>query len=236
MKIFALSDLHLSFDENYKEYKPMGIFGKNWEGHSRKIKENWEKVVSPEDIVLIPGDISWALKLEEIRYDLEFIEKLPGLKIITKGNHDLWWQSLTKVQRTLPDNIVALQNNHYLIDNRIAICGTRGWVCPGEKSFVSKHDLKIYKREIGRLRLSLESVCRDVSEIIVMFHYPPVNSSFEYSDFINVMQEYSVKTCLYGHLHSDAILNALPEEKWGINFHLVSADALNFTPKLITNI
>jgi len=233
MRIFALGDLHFSFDAQGVEYKPMDIFGFKWENHAQKIEENWHKTVSQDDVVLVPGDISWALKLEEAIYDLNFLGKLPGLKIIVKGNHDLWWQSLTKVRGVLPPQTVALQNNHVLLENGIAICGTRGWDCPGSINYNGPDDEKVYKREVHRLRLSLESVKEEVREIIVMLHYPPTNNKHELSGFIELLLEYKVKTCIYGHLHSDAIKNALPEEKWGINFHLVSADAVNFSPKLI---
>lgn len=236
MRIFALSDLHLSFDEKYQEYKPMNIFGERWENHALKIRENWISKVSNEDVVLIPGDISWGLKLEDTRYDLYYLEKLPGEKIIVKGNHDLWWKSISKLRKALPANVKAIQNDHIILNNNVAICGTRGWINPEDKNFKEKSDLKIYKRELGRLRLSLESVKDKVEEIIVMLHYPPTSGKHELSEFVEIMKEYNVKTCIYGHLHSEAIFGALPEEKWGINFHLVSADAIDFCPKLIREI
>jgi len=232
MDIFALGDPHLSFNENGEVYKPMGIFGENWEEHDRKIKENWESKILPEDIVLVPGDLSWALKLEEAKYDLEFLGKLPGKKIIVKGNHDLWWQGIGKVRKFLPKSMKAIQNDHILLANKMAICGTRGWTCPGEKSFTAD-DYKIYERELGRLRLSLASINDDVKDIIVMLHYPPTNGKHGKSGFIELLLEYKVKTCVYAHLHSESIKVALPEEKWGIKFYLVSADAVGFTPKLI---
>lgn len=236
MRIFALSDLHLSFDEKYQEYKPMNIFGQAWENHAYKIKENWEKTVADEDVVLIPGDISWGLKLEDVEYDLKYLESLPGKKIITKGNHDLWWQSLNKLRKALPPSVKAIQNDHILLNNQVAICGTRGWINPEDKNFKENTDLKIYKRELGRLRLSLDSVKENVDEIIVMLHYPPTGAKHELSEFVEIMKEYNVKTCIYGHLHSEASLGALPEEKWGMKFHLVSADAIAFSPKLILEI
>ncbi|SMB80395.1 hypothetical protein SAMN00017405_0868 [Desulfonispora thiosulfatigenes DSM 11270] len=233
MKIFALSDLHLSFDENYQEYKPMNIFGEKWQDHAEKIKENWVKTVSNEDIVLVPGDLSWGLNLEDIVYDLSYLENLPGKKIISKGNHDLWWKSLSKVRKALPENIIALQNDHIILNNQVAICGTRGWLNPEDKNFKQSVDLKIYKRELGRLKLSLKSIKEDIKDIIVMLHYPPTSGKHEFSEFVEIMTNFNVKTCIYGHLHSEAIFSALPEEKWGINFHIVSADAIGFCPKLI---
>lgn len=232
MRIFALGDPHLSFNEAGESYKPMGIFGTHWLDHHEKIKDNWEKVVKPSDVVLVPGDVSWALKLEEARYDLEFLGRLPGRKILVKGNHDLWWQGISKVRALLSQGMEALQNDHILLPNNIAICGTRGWTCPGEKYF-SPDDNKIYERELGRLRLSLESIKEPVEKILVMLHYPPTNGRHEESGFIELLSEYGVKHCIYAHLHSDSIKGALLEEKWGIRFYLVSADAIDFTPILI---
>ncbi|NLT94422.1 MAG: phosphohydrolase [Clostridia bacterium] len=232
MRFFALGDPHLSFNVRGGIDKPMDIFGDNWQDHHQQIKENWERVVRPEDIVLVPGDISWAMKLEEARYDLEFLGRLPGRKILIRGNHDLWWQGIGKVRKVLPWGMEAIQNDHILLDNGWAVCGTRGWTCPGEKNFTAE-DNKIYERELGRLRLSLSSIKEKDINILVMLHYPPANGKHESSGFIELLQEFGVKHCVYGHLHSDSIKGALPEEKWGIRFYLASADAVNFTPKLI---
>lgn len=232
MRIFGLGDPHLSFNKSGEIYKPMGIFGDNWQDHHLKIKENWERTIKPEDIVLVPGDLSWALKLDEALFDLRFLGKLPGRKILIKGNHDLWWQGIGKVRQALPAGMEAIQNDHIHLTDDLAICGTRGWTCPGEKNF-TEEDKKIYERELGRLRLSLTSIKGKVSEIIVMLHYPPTNGKHEISGFIELLQEYHVKHCVYAHLHSDSIKGALPEEKWGIKFHLVSADAVDFTPRLV---
>jgi len=232
MRIFALGDPHLSFNEKGETYKPMDIFGQNWQDHHQKIKENWEKEVRQEDIVLVPGDLSWALKLEEAHYDLEFLGRLPGRKLLVKGNHDLWWQGIGKVRKILPPGMEAIQNDHILLPGGIAIGGTRGWTCPGEKNFTTE-DKKIYERELGRLRLSLASIKEEVQEIIVMLHYPPTNGRHETSGFIELLLEYGVKHCVYAHLHSESIKGALPEEKWGIKFYLVSADAVDFRPRLI---
>lgn len=232
MRIFALGDPHLSFNEQGEIYKTMGIFGENWQDHHVKIKQNWERQVKAEDVVLVPGDLSWALKLEDAQYDLEFLAELPGRKILVKGNHDLWWQGIGKVRKVLPISMEAIQNDHILLPNGIAICGTRGWTCPDERNFTVQ-DSKIYERELGRLRLSLESISHKDCVIIVMLHYPPTNGKHEISGFIEILKEFGVKQCVYAHLHSDSIKGALPEEKWGINFYLVSADAVGFTPKLI---
>ncbi|MFZ5945942.1 MAG: metallophosphoesterase [Bacillota bacterium] len=236
MRIFALGDPHLSFDGDGNIYKPMDIFGSNWEQHHLKIAQNWREKVSQEDVVLVPGDISWALKLEEAVDDINFIGSLPGIKILVKGNHDLWWQSVTKVKKVLPQGMHVIQNDNFLVSNDYVICGTRGWNCPGDKGFDEIEDRKVYERELIRLRMSLNSIKQKNREIIVMLHYPPTNGKHEISGFIEILQEYKVNKCIYAHLHSDAVKSRLPETKWGIEFHLVSADAINFSPKLICTI
>lgn len=234
MRLFALADPHLSFNAAGEEYKPMGIFGDSWLNHGEKIRENWLDVVQDDDVVLLPGDISWAMTLEEVQPDLAFLAKLPGRKIISKGNHDLWWDSLSKVKKILPEGFAILQNNSFVFDD-VAVCGTRGWQCP-EGEFADAHDEKIFQRELGRLKLSLDSVPKEVPHKIVMLHYPPVNGKQEQSAFVELMAQYGVELCLYGHLHSYAMQNALEGVHWGIQFQLVSADYLGFRPKEIWNL
>lgn len=234
MNLFALGDPHLSFDENGKEYKPMGIFGDSWLNHGEKIRRHWLEAVTAEDVVLLPGDISWSMTLETFQPDLAFLAALPGKKIISKGNHDLWWDSLSKIKKILPADFSILQNNSYVFGD-VAICGTRGWTCP-EGQFSDEHNVKIFQRELIRLKLSLDSVPSDVGNKIVMLHYPPVNGKQERSAFIELMEQYGVTRCLYGHLHGYAVQNALEGEHWGIQFQLVSADYLGFAPKLICQI
>ncbi len=234
MKLFALADPHLSFNSAGEEYKPMGIFGDSWLNHGEKIRANWLDVVQDDDVVLLPGDISWAMTLEEVQPDLNFLAKLPGRKIISKGNHDLWWDSLSKVKKILPEGFAIIQNNSFVFGN-VAVCGTRGWQCP-EGSFTDAHDEKIFQRELGRLKLSLDSVPKEVRHKIVMLHYPPVNGRQERSAFVELMLQYGVELCLYGHLHSYAIQNALEGVHWGMEFQLVSADYLGFRPREIWNL
>ncbi len=231
MKLFALADPHLSFNSAGEEYKPMGIFGDSWLNHGEKIRTNWLDVVQDDDVVLLPGDISWAMTLEEVQPDLNFLAKLPGRKIISKGNHDLWWDSLSKVKKILPEGFAIIQNNSFVFGN-VAVCGTRGWQCP-EGAFADAHDEKIFQRELGRLKLSLDSVPKEVRHKIVMLHYPPVNGRQERSAFVELMLQYGVELCLYGHLHSYAIQNALEGVHWGMEFQLVSADYLGFRPREI---
>ena len=234
MKLFALADPHLSFNSAGEEYKPMGIFGDSWLNHGEKIRANWLDVVQDDDVVLLPGDISWAMTLEEVQPDLNFLAKLPGRKIISKGNHDLWWDSLSKVKKILPEGFAIIQNNSFVFGN-VAVCGTRGWQCP-EGTFADAHDEKIFQRELGRLKLSLDSVPKEVRHKIVMLHYPPVNGRQERSAFVELMLQYGVELCLYGHLHSYAIQNALEGVHWGMEFQLVSADYLGFRPREIWNL
>lgn len=243
MKIYAIGDLHLSFSEPVdpldwpaaRTYKPMDAFGKSWSEHYRKLYENWVARVSPEDLVLFPGDISWALKLSEARHDLDFLGMLPGTIVAVPGNHDYWWQSLKQVRAALPPNMRVIQNDHFIF-NDVAICGSRGWVCPSERSF-SSDDLKIYHRELIRLENSLKSVPPGkFREIIAVMHFMPTNELHERSGFIDLFLKYGVKTVVYGHLHANAEKWRLSNTAWGISFHLTSADFLNFYPLLIKNI
>lgn len=231
----ALGDSHLSFRESGEEYKPMDVFGSRWHDHSGQIQEKWSRLVASEDVVLMPGDISWAMSLDEAGPDLAFLAELPGRKILTKGNHELWWDTISKVRNALPAGIMAIQNDHILLENGVAICGTRGWQCP-ENGFISEHDEKIFHREVGRLELSLRSVPKGVNHKIVMLHFPPTNVRQEMSPFVELMLDYGVATCVYGHLHDQSFKNGiLDEHKWGMNFYLVSADYLQFEPKCIYN-
>lgn len=227
MALYAISDLHLGFDLD----KPMDIFGDKWVNHEEKIKSNWEKIVNDEDTVLIAGDISWALKETDSKSHLIWIDELPGKKIISKGNHDYWWGSITKLN-SMFKTTKFIQNNYYSYKD-YAICGTRGWICPGSDKFTDKDD-KIYKREIIRLRLSLESAKKDgFNKIIVMIHYPPTNEKFQESEFIKIFTEYNVSKVIYGHLHGNAlgkVMNGIIE---GIDYVMTSSDYLNFIPKLI---
>lgn len=239
MSVFAISDLHLSFAvapdpsnwANCVEHKPMGDVDEKWRNHSRRIYENWIKVIGEDDIVLLPGDISWAMRLGEALNDFAFLAMLPGRIAGVQGNHDYWWQSISRVRSALPPNVSLIQNDHFRYKN-YAICGTRGWLCPNSASF-QENDTKVYLRELIRLENSLRSVDFEPDGIIVMMHYMPTNEKKEYSGFIEIMQRYNVSTVVYGHLHAGAIKYRLPDYAWGIRFHLVSADYLNFSPVLI---
>ena len=228
MAIYGIGDLHLSLNSN----KPMDIFGENWINHSQKIRKHWVECVNEEDLVLIPGDISWAMTFEEAKKDLNFINGLTGRKVLVKGNHDYWWQSLKKMQEAYPA-FHFIQNNSLIYNNTVGICGTRGWVCPGSQGF-SEEDDKIYHRELNRLEQSLKALSSQIKEIILLLHYPPTNENRESSGFIKLIEKYKVQKVLYGHLHSEESFNTSLQGKHnGTEFHLVSSDYLNFKPKKI---
>lgn len=224
--LFALGDLHLSFAQP----KPMDIFGSVWERHEEKIASGWKQVVKVEDLVIIPGDVSWALRLTEALPDLHWIAALPGQKLLVRGNHDYWWSGISKVRRVLPDGMYALQNDHHAWRNW-AICGSRGWTCPGEEWFDPARDEKIYRRELQRLELSLQSAVKaQFKQLIVALHYPPTNSRHEPSGFTELFARYPVKKCVYGHLHTEARATTLEGVWRGVEYYLVAADAVDFTP------
>lgn len=221
MSVYAIGDLHLSGSQN----KTMDKFGDNWIGHWDKIQDSWMSKVDDDDWVLIPGDISWAMYLEEAKADLNEIAALPGKKILLKGNHDYWWQSVNKINAVLKDDMYLLQNNSIDIGDAV-ICGTRGWNVPGSSEFLEQ-DRKIYTREVERLRLSINSVKED-KEIMVMTHYPPYNDKCEFNEFIDVFMEFNIKKVLFGHIHGTGLWNLKEGNIFGIDFSCVSCDYLNF--------
>ena len=227
MKIFAISDLHLSFSPDVE--KPMNKFGSRWEEHEKKLEENWRDLVKPEDVVLLGGDISWGLKLQDAIYDLDWISKLPGRKILIKGNHDLWWGSINKLN-SLYSNMDFLHANFFKAGD-FAICGSRGWICPGAAEFTT-HDEKIYKREVIRLQLSLEAAKKaGEKRIIGMLHYPPTNDRFHKSEFTKLFTEFKVERVIYGHLHGkDNFIKGFNGEMNGVFYNLTSCDYINAKP------
>ena len=231
MKVFAIGDLHLSLDERIK--KPMDIFGSRWVNHHERVKEHWEALVGEGDVVLIPGDISWGLREDEALADLAWIDSLPGRKVLTKGNHDLWWTTVSRLNKHFAD-MVFLQNKAVMISDKVAICGSRGWICPGTDGF-GEHDQKIYNREVLRMEMSLEDAKRQGAEVIIAaLHYPPTNDKHQDSGFTDLMTKYGVKTCVYGHLHGkDAFKNGIKGIYNGVEYKLVSLDYLEGEPALI---
>ncbi len=229
MSIFVIADLHLSF----KNPKPMDIFGDNWENHAEKIKKDWITKVTEKDLVVLPGDFSWETYLEDTILDFEYINNLPGKKLMLKGNHDYWWTTITSMKKFLQENnftnIDFLYNNSFEFEEKI-LCGTRGWNITDEEN-----NEKLINRELGRLELSLKDGIKKYNkgkEIIVFMHYPPITNNMIYSGaenkFINLMKKYNIKKCYYGHLHGQSIKDAVEGEIQGINFKLVSADSLDF--------
>ena len=230
MRVFAIGDMHLAGGTG----KTMDRFGENWRDHDRKIFESWERISLDTDLLLVVGDTSWAMRLDEAMPDLDRIGRMKGSKLLVKGNHDYWWQSQSKMSRTIDSSIKVLNANSYII-NRVAIAGTRGWLCPGD-TFFQEHDGKIYEREVGRLKAALESLKGKQGEydyLIIALHYPPTNDRHEDSGFTNLIDEYRADACVYGHLHGEAIKTALTGLRGQTNYYLVSADAVDFTPAQI---
>ena len=234
MSIYVIADLHLSFNQN----KPMNIFGDNWNNHEEKIKKNWLEKVKPKDTVILPGDFSWATYLEDTKLDFKYLNELPGKKILLKGNHDYWWTTLKSMRNFINENefenIDFLYNNSYLIEDKI-IVGTRGWALQENEECK-----KMINRENERLKISLEDAIKNYGtekEIIVFMHYPPINSKNildnTYLEFFKTMKKYNVKSCYYGHLHSNSHNDAIEGNVEGINFNLISADYLDFDLKKI---
>lgn len=224
MALYAISDLHLAFTTD----KPMDIFGEKWIKHDEKIRENWINKITDEDTVLIAGDISWSMKSSDSKADLDWINDLPGKKIISKGNHDYWWSGISKLN-SMYDNTKFLQNNFYAYED-YAICGSRGWILEGSDRFTEK-DKKIFNREIIRLRLSLDKAKEEGYEkFIVMIHYPPINEKREVSAFTEIFKKYGVEKVIYGHLHGPSLATAFNGEHEGINYIITSCDYLNFDP------
>jgi predicted phosphohydrolase len=215
----------------------MDVFGEKWSNYMERLKDNWEQTVDREDFVVIPGDISWATYLEQAVEDFKFIEALPGKKSISKGNHDYWWTTMSKLEKFLSQynfqSIGFMHNNSFKLGN-LSVCGTRGWKCPGDDDF-SQEDKKIYDRELQRLELSLKSTVSssDGSTIMVAMHYPPFSPKGETSEFVEIMRKYDVKKCIYGHLHGGSTKNAVVGYKSGIEFNLVSSDFLSFMPLML---
>ncbi len=225
MSIYAIADTHLSFGTN----KPMDSFP-GWNDYVSRIENNWKKLVTDNDTVVIAGDISWAMNFDELYDDFKFLNDLSGTKIILKGNHDYWWNTVTKLNAFIENNsfdtLKILNNNSYDVEG-VSICGSRGWMFESEE----EHDELILAREVGRLKLSLTDAKND--EIIAFLHYPPVTVDTKCMQIIDALKEYNVKKCYYGHLHGSAARLALNDNVEGIDFQLVSCDKLGFMPLLI---
>lgn len=231
MKVFAISDLHLPG----KHQKPMDVFGPQWRGHFARISEDWRARVAPEDLVLLPGDFCWAMQLDEAMDDLRAVAVLPGTKILLRGNHDFWWDSISRVRAALPEGMLALQNDA-IVTERAVLCGTRGWLCPGD-SALSVDDLRVYQREVARLELSLNCAEKKRAEarargvelpLVAMMHFLPFASPEIPSGFTDLLEAHAVPLCIYGHLHGPGLAAAYNGTLRGIEYRLVSCDGLGF--------
>lgn len=221
MEVYSISDLHLSINSN----KPMDIFGPVWENAYDKITENWQKTVKEDDIVLLAGDLSWAMKLDNALEDIKLLDNLNGKKILLKGNHDYWWQGITQLRESLPENFYAIQNDSIKIGSFI-FCGTRGWVIPEGKQ-KTEENIKIYNRELERLKLSLDSMQKKREEgdiIICLMHYPPFNPSGDESEFTKMLENYKVDKVIFGHIHGKNYSYKLKTTKNNIEYFLTSCD------------
>lgn len=209
----------------------MTVFGPNWDGHPEAVFTQWREVVHDDDLVIVAGDISWAMKLPEALLDLADIGELPGTKVLVRGNHDYWWPSITRLRQALPPKMHALQHDSLMIGD-LAIAGSRGWDSPGSYNF-AEEDRKIYQRELERLSLSLKSVQnRPYEHLILAMHYPPYGPTGGPTGFTELIEQYQPTCVVYGHLHG-ADPERLPQEWKGIPLHFVSADMMRFRPKLI---
>lgn len=227
MSLYCISDPHLSLSCD----KPMDVFGGLWQDYVEKLKQNWIQTISEEDTVVIPGDISWGMNLNESLADFAFLNSLPGkLKIILKGNHDYFWTSRTKMEDFFKQNnldtLNILHNNFFAYDENYGICGSRGWINESGKA----QDKKILDREAKRLEASILPCIESGREPIVFLHYPPLYQETVCNEIYDVLKAYNVKKCYYGHIHGNGYRYAIDGLYDGIDFHLVSCDYLNFEP------
>ncbi len=225
MSVYAIADLHLSLGTD----KPMEVF-EGWNNYVERIQKNWQKLITDNDTVVIAGDISWAADINDARKDFDFINKLNGKKIILKGNHDFWWTTKSKTDKFFAQNgfdtISVLHNNYYVADG-LALCGTRGWFYDAE----TDADMKILMREVGRLKLSIEPAVKAGYSPIVFLHYPPIYNNMECKEITDVLKEYNIRKCFYGHVHGrNAAKRAFTGECEGIRYELIACDRLGFMP------
>lgn len=238
MNIYAISDLHLSGEP---PTKPMEKFGDHWLGHKEKIKDNWLNTVQEDDYVIIAGDISWAMNLQEAAVDLDWIASLPGHKILLRGNHDYWWSSLSKLRKAYP-SFTFLQNDSIVLElpsagsnedesapsTRIAICGTRGWLLPSSEKF-TEEDNKIYLREGIRMELGLQQAAKaEPNQLVLAMHYPPLFAAEETTVFTQLLEKYHVQQCVYGHIHGENHVTTFEGQRNGVTYKLVSCDTQGF--------
>ena len=231
MRLFAIGDLHMPGGDD----KPMDVFGPQWDRHFFHISEAWRETVQEEDTVLIPGDISWAMQLENALPDLMEIAALPGRKILCKGNHEYWWSSLSRLRAVLPPNMTALQFDAVDIGPCV-VCGTRGWNYPTEGSPLSEEDGKIFRREVQRLELALDraEAIGEGKPVLVMMHFPPRLRDDTETPFTRILEARErVKAVVYGHRHGESFAAGFSGESRGIRYYPVSCDGIGFRPREI---
>ena len=227
MALYTIGDLHLSLSTA----KPMDIFD-GWHNYVEKIKENWCNLIRTEDTVVLAGDISWAMSIEQAEIDFKFVNDLPGEKIILKGNHDYWWTTKTKMENFFDSRglttLKILHNNHYQY-KEYGICGTRGWI----NETTEPADAKVLAREAARLDMSIKSAVNVGLIPIVFLHYPPIYAGNYNYDILNVLYQHNIKQCFYGHIHGKSSNYAINGERDGINFKLIASDYLQFCPEKV---
>lgn len=225
MALYVIGDLHLALSDTYK---PMDIFN-GWEGYTEKLEKNWRNMINDSDTVVLAGDTSWAMKLQNSYKDFEFVNSLPGKKIILKGNHDYWWSTMAKMERYFKENsfdtISILFNNCYAYEN-YGICGTRGWVNIGDDT----EDEKVMLREVQRLEVSIKAAEEQGLEPLVFMHYPPVYGASCNYDILDVLYRHNIRKCFYGHIHGYSQKNAVTGVHDGVEYIMISGDYIKFRP------
>lgn len=225
MSLYAIADLHLSLAAD----KPMDAFP-GWEGYVTRLEQNWRRLVEPEDTVVIAGDISWGMTLEQAGADFAFIDALPGHKLLLKGNHDYWWTTRRKMDAFFADNgwtsLTILHNDAAAVDGRFAVCGTRGWFYDAE----ADADKKVLAREVGRLHASIDAAEKTGLEPVAFLHYPPVYGGAVCEDILQALRQRGIRRCYYGHIHGAGIRKAFRGDWEGLRLELISGDALSFVP------
>lgn len=226
MRLFAISDLHLSFGVD----KPMDIFGPQWVGHADKIRESWDSRIGAEDWVLVGGDTSWGLSLPQAQPDLDWLGERPGQKILIKGNHCTWWTSRSKVEAVIDDSIHLLQNDAHQLPDGTVVVGSRLWD-PPDAPWADEKAGKIFKRELGRLKLSIEAGQRlGGTRMIALIHYPPRYTDGRCTEAVAMLEAAGVEACIYGHLHGKDHRYGFQGEAGGIRYYLTACDAIDFAP------
>ena len=228
MAVYTIADLHLSLDGK----KPMDVFP-GWNDYVSRLTKNWNALVTPQDTVVIAGDISWAMKLEDADLDFAYLDRLPGKKLLLNGNHDYWWSTRKKIEAYLTNrgfSTLSIVHNSAVPVGEIAVCGTRGWLYNAE----TPEDQKIVNREVGRLTTSLKEAESLGLRPVVFLHYPPLYDDQRCEEILNVLKEWNIRDCYFGHIHgSQAAKRAVVGEYSGIKMHLISCDTVQFTPVLV---